>query len=85
MKGQLTLSNQREIVKSKGLEFLQDVKITIDEYLKDKKVETEIKEAIAKEELVCAPLASDSEIIASFEVEALVDDTVVLSFVDLSK
>ena len=84
MKWILTLPSERKIVKNDSIEFLHDLRLTIDEYFKREKSATEVKHAIAKGEFVCAMLASDNDKIASFEVEAIVDDTAVLSFVDLA-
>ena len=85
MKGILTLTSEKAIEKEDGIEFLQDLRLTIDEYFKSEESAAELKDAMAAGKFVCATLASNHDIIASFEVEALVDETAVLSFVDLTK
>ena len=85
MKGILTLSSEKTIVKENGIEFLYDLRLTIKEFFKREESAAEVIYAIATGEFVCAKLASKDDVIASFEVEALVDDTAVLSFIDLAK
>ena len=85
MKGILTFPSEKTIVRESGIEFLQNLKLTIDDYFKRNESAAEVKNALAKGEFVCAMLASNHDVIASFEIEAIVDDTVVLSFVDLAK
>lgn len=85
MKGLLTLSNQRAILKEYDLEFLNELKLTIENYVKDPECLTDVRRAISKVEHIAAPLASDHDTTACFDVEAIVEDTIVLSFVDLVK
>ncbi len=85
MKGLLTLSSQRSILKEYDLEFLNELKLTIENYVKDPECLTDVQRAINKVEYIAAPLPSDYDTTACFDVEAIVEDTIVLSFVDLVK
>lgn len=81
MKGIMTKSSDLAVLKNHGMEFHLDLLATIDEYFKKEESETEVEHAIDRNEYICALLASNHNIIVSFEIEAVVNDTVVLSYV----
>ena len=84
MNGLLTRSSEREILEEYGNEFLQDLKLTIKDYCEKKECKDEVIHALIHNEYVATSLASNSDKTATFEVEAFVGDTLVLSFVGLA-
>ena len=83
MKGLLTQTSEREVLDGYSNEFLQDLKQTINNYCEKKECKDEVIHALTHNEYVATSLASNSDKIATFEVEAFVGDTLVLSFVSL--
>ena len=80
----LTTSSEKSIRKDESVNFLQDLKLSIKAWSESEKCMAEVIQALIKEELVAMPLASDGNKTVSFEVEAFVGDTVVLSYVGLA-
>ena len=84
MKGLLTRSSEREIKNDEGLEFLRDIELTIKEFCESENCKDEVIDALIHNHYVGTTLASKHEILVSFEVEAFVGDTIVLSYVGLA-
>lgn len=84
MKGLLTRSSEREIQEIVGFEFLEDLKLTVKNFCEKETCKGEVIHALIHNEYVSESLASDFEKIVSFEVEAIVGDTIVLTYIGLA-